>query len=509
MSSCRSPDGVVMVTNIAGEINMARLLLLQVVLLPSVLGLFTVEVASPSYQAEFDDSVSLECRFAPVDSTSNLSVFWHRILPKPPLGVYSLQNGQEDLSFPDPHFSGRVELPKDSLSSGKALLNINKLRINDSGTYQCLVEMVGADYKQTTLTVKATYQSVKKSIRSTGGDEVELSCQAEGYPLAKVVWTDGRGRKLENDNFTNFTSSDQLIHITSQVTIKTFSNNYTCTVMGERQPHPFATFTIPEEIPGTYSGKPPIGLVFLAVFVVTVVTAVALLLYHRQKGHKRHNALRNNEYLIQENIAAALEEGQVGELRKVLKNRHVELFAEVEEGQLRALCDNELPHRLRSREGVTVDVTSLLPDVRETVLLEGKTGCGKSSVALSLASIWAHDFDWDPFGVTQLLLLILVTCKGIMGDLFQEAASQLNLGGQLTAEGLRTLMAGPVEGLLILDGYREGSKELDESLARFLRDRQICRVLITAQPGQCGILEKSCGTILQLPSMEPETQGLS
>lgn len=45
----------------------------------------------------------------------------------------------------------------------------------------------------------------------------------------------------------------------------------------------------------------------------------------------------------------AVEGGQVGELRKVLKNRHVELFAEVEEGQLRALCVSELPHRLRSR----------------------------------------------------------------------------------------------------------------------------------------------------------------
>ncbi|XP_048876972.1 uncharacterized protein si:ch211-241b2.5 [Brienomyrus brachyistius] len=490
---------------------MAHLLLLQVVLLPSIQGLFTVEVASPSYQAEFDGSVSMECRFAPVDRTSNLSVFWHRILPRPPLGVYSLQNGQEDLSFPDPHFSGRVELLKDSLRSGKALLNINKLRINDSGTYQCLVEMVGADYKQTTLTVKATYQPVKKSIRSTGRNEVQLSCQTEGYPLAKVVWTDGRGRKLENDSFTNFTSSTQLIHITSQVTIKTFSNNYTCTIMGERQPHPSATFIIPEEIPESLSGKPPIGLVFLAVFVMAVIMAVALVLYHRQKGHKQHYAVRNNEYLIQENIAAALEGGQVGELRKVLKNRHRGLLAEAEEGQLRALCDSELPHRLRSREGVAVEVASLLPDVKETVLLEGmtETGCGKSSVALSLASIWARDFEWDPFGVRHLLLLILVTCKGIMGDLFQEATSQLNLGGQCTAESLRSLMAGPVEGLLILDGYREGSKELDESLASFLRDRQICRVLITAQPGQCGILEKSCRTILQLPSMEPENQGLS
>ena len=122
------------------------------VLSPSAL--FTVQVTRPSHQAEFGGNVTMECTFLSGGSEQNLSVFWSRIHPDSFMEVYRMENGKEDLQFQNPRYRGRVQLRRSELKNGRAVLEISNLRINDSGMYQCLMEMGGADYKQTALTVR-------------------------------------------------------------------------------------------------------------------------------------------------------------------------------------------------------------------------------------------------------------------------------------------------------------------------------------------------------------------
>ncbi|KPP66894.1 hypothetical protein Z043_114563 [Scleropages formosus] len=128
----------------------------------AVVAFFTVEISSPSYQAELYGDVALECRFPPGDGTVPLSVFWGRLQPGQNLVVYNMINGQEDLNSQDFSYRGRVNLKKEELSKGRAVLHISHLRMNDSGRYQCLLEMGSVDYKQTTLTVKGNTEETAK-----------------------------------------------------------------------------------------------------------------------------------------------------------------------------------------------------------------------------------------------------------------------------------------------------------------------------------------------------------
>ncbi|XP_036385466.1 uncharacterized protein si:ch211-241b2.5 [Megalops cyprinoides] len=494
----------------------ALLLILQVVLWPGVPALFTVEVTKPFHLAEFRGNVTMECIFLPGGGEESLSVFWRRILPEPPMEVYKLENGKEDLSSQDPQYRDRVRLLRDELRRGRAALQISHLRINDSGTYQCLVEMGGADYKQTILAVKASYKSINKSVRRSGRDEVELLCQSQGYPQASVVWTDGRGRNLtEEANTTTVISSDQLFHVTSGITVRTSNNTYTCAFIKEGLMSQSVTFHIPEEIPWKQTGK---GSLVVAVVVLIAVTSavcvISILIYRRRAGYKGRNTAGTMDCLIEKDpfparmppetnieVQTSVEEneGAVENLREVLRRRYAMLSSDTEEAESHtSFCGKELPQRLRNRDGLPLGVTALLPDVGETILLEGEPGSGKTSVAVSLASAWAQNSERDPFGVKQIHLLILVTCQESTGSLFQEMMSQLSLGGEFTADALRDVLTGPAEALLVLDGYREGNDELDESLRRFLRERQTCRVLVTARPGQCGNMTEYLRTVLVL-----------
>ncbi|KAI1904803.1 hypothetical protein AGOR_G00009440 [Albula goreensis] len=487
------------------------LLILQVVFWPTVPALFTVEVSKPSYKAEFLGNVTMECSFLPGDREQNVSVFWRRILPKPPMEVYKLDNWQEDLSTQDPHYRGRVRLKKEELRNGRVLLQISNLRINDAGTYQCLVEMGGADYKQTTLNVTASYEAIKKSIKANG-NEVELSCEAQGYPQAVVVWTDGTGRNFTKEsNVTMVTTSNQLYHITSRITVKNSNNTYKCSFVEGELLGRSAIFHIPDDI---LTGKSSF-LAFLFVIIIGIIAiCFGIMVYFRQKGSKQHIVVGTRDFLLQDDHSPAclrpdttidiqdcFEENsrRIENLREVLRSRYAGLISDQEVIQrCMSYCNNLLPEVLQNREGLALNVAALVPDAGKTYLLEGPSKSGKTSVALTLAYTWAQNSEWDPFAIKHYHLVVLVRCEGMKGDLFQEVMSQLNLDGTVSIRTLRETLTGSVEALLVLDGYKCGNRETDESLREFLRERQACRVLVTALQGQCDNMMDLFQTVLVL-----------
>uniref|UniRef100_A0A8C7J1H7 Programmed cell death 1 ligand 1 n=1 Tax=Oncorhynchus kisutch TaxID=8019 RepID=A0A8C7J1H7_ONCKI len=251
--------------------------------------LFTVEVDSLSHVAEFHGDVTMGCRFQPGGWDPKLSVVWQRVQPLPDVEVYRMDNGQEDLTSQNLQYHGRARLVSEELTNGWAKLHVSSLRINDSGVYRCLVELGGADYKQTTLTVKATYKTIIKSMQRRGGDEVELACESEGYPLATINWRDKSLRNIKS-NDTVVKTPDQLFHVTSKIMVKySEKNNYTCALVekGEATKGPSARFDIPDEIPVIESKPNTLSIVLGTTLTVAMIIAATIFGYRRQKGRLR------------------------------------------------------------------------------------------------------------------------------------------------------------------------------------------------------------------------------
>ena len=144
----------------------------------------------------------------------------------------------------------------------------------------------------------------------------------------------------------------------------------------------------------------------------------------------------------------------------------------------------------------------LLQESKETLLLEGSSGSGKSTAVEILASSWAaqsgDDGSSSLLGFSSTHLLLLLDCSEVKGSLFQEIVTQLSLEMITTENVLKDLLTGPTEALLLLDGYREGIQVFDESLMRFLAEKQGCRVLVTACPEHCPKLKERVAATGQL-----------
>ncbi|XP_033951257.1 programmed cell death 1 ligand 1-like isoform X2 [Pseudochaenichthys georgianus] len=481
----------------------AVIVVLNVMFQPSLSVLFTVEAERTVYESKFGEDVVMGCRFQPKLSNphdADLKVTWHWFTSTLVRDVYRMDNWKENSAFQDSDYRGRVMLLTDELRDGWSKLKISRLRINDSGTYQCLVQTgEGADYKTTTLSVVAPYKSVTKHIeKAAGGDELLLSCQSEGYPESPVMWQDGHLKTL-NPNNTAVTTPQQLVKVTSQIRVgSSAKNNYTCIFTKDGFS---ATFQIPDEIPVPQKKNDAL-IVVLSIGVIMVAIIVAMLFYRRQKGcrgHSTRNLLVDGRGLAKnkgndEEITIFNEGCMEEHLGAFLKDHYSNFPLSTEvRPHCEAFAAEELPHRLQNNEGQPVSLQALLPEAGEVVFLEGPPGSGKTTANI-LVSSWTEG---PTHAVSKLLnlstvrFLFTVDCSRVKGDLFQEIKMQLSLM-QKTGDELRTLLTS--EALLVLDGYREGNHFFDESVRNFLMEREGCRVLVTSCPGHCPILNDTVVT---------------
>ncbi|KAM7393016.1 hypothetical protein PAMA_007910 [Pampus argenteus] len=452
------------------SMDWAIVFVLQVMFQPSLSAvLFTVEAEQTKYTSEFGGDIAMRCRFQPVPSNilTGLKVTWHWITSHSAREVYMMDNGKENLSSQDPDFHGRVKVLTEELKNGQAVLQVSRLRINDSGMYQCLVQTgEGADYKKIKLSVTAPYKAVTKHIEETAeGDKVLLTCQSEGYPESPVVWQDGHQQTL-NANTTSVSTQDQLFKVTSQILVRSSDkNNYTCSFTNDGHS---ATFHIPDEIPLHHTNHTLIIALSISVILVIVV---AVITYRRRKDSM-------------EEILGAF-----------LKACYSDFSFSTEVGH-----NWDLPtgYSLQNNKGQSIALEALLPDAGEMLYLEGPPGSGKTAIAHILVSSWAEgptDARSNLLDLSVLRLLLYVDCSTVKGDLFQEIMSQLSLREKILMEDqLRTVLTGSSDTLLLLDGYREGNHLFDESLKKFLCERGGCRVLVTACPRLCNTLRATVGT---------------
>ncbi|XP_071322563.1 uncharacterized protein [Trachinotus anak] len=487
--------------------------ILQVMFQPSLSVLFTVEAEQPLYESEFGGNAVMGCRFQPKpsDLTADLKVTWHWKNSVATREVYQRINGQDH--WPSQEYQGRVKLLTEELKKGWAKLQISRLRINDSGIYQCLVQTgEGADYKTIHLSVRARYKAVTKHVeKAAEGDEVLLTCQSEGYPQSPVVWQDERLHRIK-PNTTAVSTPDQLFKITSQIRVSSSdTKNYTCNFTNDGLS---ATFHVPDEIPVSQVKNDAL-IIVLSIGVVMVVITVAVLMYRRRKGFSTpstRNLLADSrgrpapaavclqiDKENEEKTAIFNEDGVEENLGALLKTHYSDVsFSTEVRHHCVAFSVEELPHKLQNNEGQAVKLQSLLPEAGEILFLEGPPGSGKTNIAHILVSSWTqgpmHALN-NPLDLSILRLLLYVNCSNAKDDLFQEILTQLFPKEKISTEHeLRTVLTRSREALLLLDGYREGNQFFDESLKRFLNERGECRVLVMACPGHCPMLKETVGT---------------
>ncbi|TWW65981.1 T-lymphocyte activation antigen CD80 [Takifugu flavidus] len=449
---------------------------LQVLIQPCLSALFTVEAEQVQYQSEFGGDVVLGCRFGLQPglsvSASNLTVTWYWISSYSSREVYQLDNWVEQLAHQDPVYLGRATLLKEELKNNWAKLKISDLRISDSGTYQCLVQIgQEADYKEVLLSVTAPYKTVTKRLQKVdGGDEALLTCQADGYPEPSVQWWDGHGRPV-NATTAVAPTPQQLFAVTSEIRVRfPDDNNYTCIFGGGYS----ATFLLADELHST----PPAlnAALFVALgFVVTLTLLLVAFLYRRRKG-QGFNRGNDEEKRI-------FNEGVVEETLRASWSVRSANLSEDEKLHIHTFVTETLPRRLQNK-------------TRTDPVPGGTAGEREDDRSQFLAFSRAAGSSNAPSGAIDLSgvhLVVHLDCSKVKGHLLQEVTRLLSAEEKVPMEEeLRAALAGSSEVLLLLDGYREGNQVFDESLKRFLRDRSGCRVLIMACPGQCRALKDTC-----------------
>ncbi|XP_017569217.1 programmed cell death 1 ligand 1-like [Pygocentrus nattereri] len=476
---------------------------------PSLQALFTVEPEQDSYDGELHKNIRIACRFSPVESVTQLSVFWQRIDPLPTVDVYRLEKGLENHNFTDKSFQKRARLLKDELEKYRAVLELSQLQMSDSGTYQCVVSLKEVDYKKTTLTVRAPYTAIKKDIKRLDNEKVELSCESQGFPLAHMVWSDGRLQDLTvRSNSSSEKTSEGIYKVTSQVTVsENIINNYTCSISLEGKVRQSVTFNIPGEIPGKSKWCHAYAAIGVIVVMCMGFVAASVIVHRRKKGQKNRDSIcksseRNltvtstdsllpkTPFFRADTFAFSSEvcKGKAENLREVLEQKYAELST---------MAGFTLQHSLLCGES-QCELQSIVPGRGEAILLEGEEGSGKSSLAKKLAFSWADGSTSDPFNISKTWLVILLDFEEAEGDFFQVVKTKIPSEAELETADVKEILLGNTDSLLILDSYKEGSREMDESLIKFLKDRSACRVLITARPGQHSNLVDTVTKTLQL-----------
>ncbi|NXI13186.1 PD1L2 protein, partial [Irena cyanogastra] len=196
--------------------------------------LFTVEVPQQRYTAEYGSNVTMECRF-PVNGSVDLgllTIVWEqkRQGSLKSKEVYTFRSGKVLRPSQHPDYIRRVSLLHSELKLGRAILQITDVKITDAGSYLCLIDYQGVDYKYIGLEVRASYKRINtQAMRIPGEDKFVFMCQSEGFPLAEVFWQKESFNLSGSANTTYTLTADGLYNVTSILTFKSnMSENYTC-----------------------------------------------------------------------------------------------------------------------------------------------------------------------------------------------------------------------------------------------------------------------------------------
>ncbi|XP_064499020.1 programmed cell death 1 ligand 2 [Pseudopipra pipra] len=277
--------------------------------LSMVSALFTVEVPQQLYIAEYGNNVTMECRF-PVNGSVNLellTVVWEQKRPGSLKSkeVYTLRNGKAVPPSQHPDYIGRASLLHSELKLGRAILQIISVKITDAGSYLCLINYRGVDYKYITLEVKASYKRINTQVmRKPGEDMFVFMCQSEGFPLAEVFWQNEKNFNLSGPANTTYTlTADGLYNVTSILTFKpNMSENYSCVfwnkeLNGETSAHISTSALMSTQ----YSGQKSLMSFIIPTCVTVAVLLSALIIFQKRKSFKNGQSRKGRKRKLNPN----------------------------------------------------------------------------------------------------------------------------------------------------------------------------------------------------------------
>ncbi|XP_053911436.1 programmed cell death 1 ligand 2 isoform X3 [Cuculus canorus] len=278
--------------------------------LSMVSALFTVEVPQQQYVVEYGTNVTMECRF-PVNGSLSLellTVVWQqkRQGQSKSKEVYMLRNGKPFLQSQHHDYIGRTALLHSELKLGRAILQITSVKVTDGGSYLCLIEYQGVDYKYVTLEVKAFYRKINTQvIRKPAEDKFVFMCQSEGFPLAEVFWQNEEKLNLSGSANTTYTvTTDGLYNVTSLLTFKpSMSENYSCVfwnkeLNGETSAHISTSASVSTQ----YSRQKSLILFVIPTCVTVAVLLSVLIIFQKRKSFKNGQPKKDRKRKLNPNL---------------------------------------------------------------------------------------------------------------------------------------------------------------------------------------------------------------
>ncbi|XP_014107711.1 PREDICTED: programmed cell death 1 ligand 2 isoform X2 [Pseudopodoces humilis] len=273
-----------------------------------VSALLTVEVPQQLYTAEYGSNVTMECRF-PVNGSIDLgllTVLWEQkrqgwLKSKE---VYTLRNGKVLHPSQHPDYIGRASLLHRELKLGRAILQITNVKITDAGSYLCLIEYQGVDYKYIALEVKASYKRINTQVmRIPGEDTFVFMCQSEGFPLAEVFWQSENFNLSGPANTTYTLTADGLYNVTSILTIKpNMSENYTCVFWNKELNGETSAYISTLALTSTqYSGQKILISLIIPICVTVAVLLSALITFQKRKSFKNEQPKKDRKRKLNPN----------------------------------------------------------------------------------------------------------------------------------------------------------------------------------------------------------------
>ncbi|XP_007944529.1 programmed cell death 1 ligand 2 [Orycteropus afer afer] len=236
---------------------------------PGMEAFFTVTVPKELYMVNHGSNVTLECDFDTGGPVELGAITAH------------LQKMENDTSL----HNERATLQKGQLSLGKALFHIPQVHVRDAGQYRCLIVYGNAwDYKYLTLKVKASYKKIRTHVlKVPGADEVELSCQADGYPLAEVTWPN-----INIPANTSHTKTpEDLYQVTSVLRLKPQpGQNFTCVFWNANMKERTSAVIDPQDQKKSEDSTTPLSHIFIPTCLIALVFIAAMTVLRKRLCRK-------------------------------------------------------------------------------------------------------------------------------------------------------------------------------------------------------------------------------
>ncbi|XP_062390907.1 uncharacterized protein LOC134078782 [Sardina pilchardus] len=363
-------------------------------------------------------------------------------------------------------YSGRTSLFREELQRGNISLKLRSVNVSDTNKYKCYIKATGGtDDASFEVQIHEPGNEPDISAKSHNNGSATLVCVSTNWKIKPaMVWMDGKGNILQQAGDPVYTSHDTTFKIQRSVTVqKKHGYNYTCRVSYLH--HTKERMIEVERILSTQSRHHWTPLVFLIILFSLLLPLVCMWVYCKLKG----TLIYFKRQVLQDYNATHLE------------HKHWPNFY----FKPRVIQRGEGDHKNISLEDIfgpsdilqslssynaTRDEHCLLPQMTydkvpgktypntfpKVVILQGRSGYGKSFTAQKIVQDWASGADY-----LKRFDLVLLLKSEDLNQQMKNPSVKMELVELVCPHEIfrpmvkKTLMKSPHKVLFIIDGFDE------------------------------------------------------